>query len=71
MTSLIPMSQLSASDLNILGNNLPRKKSRQVPQPWHSDPIRRSLAVHEPDFLDGEDADFYTGEPELSDCAAA
>ena len=71
MTSFIPMTQLSPSDLARLGNNLPRKRSRRVEPVLSTEPIRRSLAVHEPDFLDGEEADLYTGEPELSDCAAA
>ena len=70
MTSLIHMSQLSPSDLARLGNNLPRKRRRTLSQFWHTEPIRRSLAVFEPDLME-DDADLHNGQPECADTAAA
>ena len=68
MTSLIPVSRLTPSDLARLGNNLPRRRRRSIlPQFWHTEAVRRSLAVHEPDFCDES---MTGGGPDLSDCLA-
>lgn len=70
MTSFIHESKLTPSDMARLGNNLPRRRHRsRLPQFWHTDPIRRSLAVHEPNLV-SEFIDACNGEPELSDCLA-
>jgi len=70
MTSFIHESKLTPSDMARLGNNMPRRRrrSRLIP-PWHTEAIRRSLTVHEPDFTD-EFGHGNTGDHELSDALA-
>ena len=69
MTSFIHESKLTPSDMARLGNNLPRRRRSRLRQFWHTDPIRRSLVVHEPNLV-SEFIHACSGEPELSDCLA-
>lgn len=70
MSSLIPVSRLTSSDLSRLGNNLPRRKHRSLSELWHTEAVRRSLEIFERDLIE-DDADLYNGQPERAGIAAA
>lgn len=69
MSSLIPVSRLTSSDLSRLGNNLPRRKHRSLSELWHTEAVRRSLEIFERDLI--KIADLYNGQPERAGIAAA